>query len=282
MADSADAIAADLRSADSDRYLATLFAPAEKRRALQALYAFNVEIAGIREKVTQPLAGEMRIQWWRDQLQAAARGAADAEQGHPVLSSLNEAITVYALPLQAFDNYLEARIFDLYDDPMPSKTHLEGYLGETSSALLQLAALILDPVSAAGFADAAGHGGCAQGMVAILRALPAHRRRGQVYMPGDILNATGLSAQEFNAAGDGRSGMAVAALAAVARQHLRDFEKAAKAVPPGLRPAFLPLSIVGHYLDRIEADPQRCLSAPPSVSPLCRHLSLLGRALRGW
>ena len=43
-----------------------------------------------------------------------------------------------------FDDYLEARIFDLYDDPMPGRAELEGYCGETASALIQLAALILD------------------------------------------------------------------------------------------------------------------------------------------
>ena len=44
-----------------------------------------------------------------------------------------------------FDDYLEARIFDLYDDPMPGRAELEGYCGETASALIQLAALVLDP-----------------------------------------------------------------------------------------------------------------------------------------
>ena len=44
-----------------------------------------------------------------------------------------------------FDDYLEARIFDLYDDPMPTRADLEGYCGETASALIQLAAMVLDP-----------------------------------------------------------------------------------------------------------------------------------------
>ena len=43
---------------------------------------------------------------------------------------------------------LDARIFDLYDDPMPSTQRLEGYCGETASALIQLAAMVLDPQQA--------------------------------------------------------------------------------------------------------------------------------------
>ncbi len=46
-----------VREADHDRYLATLFAPAEHRDALYALYAFNVEIARVRDVARQPIAG---------------------------------------------------------------------------------------------------------------------------------------------------------------------------------------------------------------------------------
>src|SRR5258707_12809015 len=55
-----------LRAADKDRFLTTLFAPAEHRDALIALYAFNVEIARVREVIREPVAGEIRLQWWSD------------------------------------------------------------------------------------------------------------------------------------------------------------------------------------------------------------------------
>ena len=58
------AFCADLvRSHDFPRYVATLFAPAAERRALLALYAFNVEIVRVRDQVSQPLPGEIRLQW---------------------------------------------------------------------------------------------------------------------------------------------------------------------------------------------------------------------------
>ncbi|MGZ8323236.1 MAG: squalene/phytoene synthase family protein, partial [Rhodoplanes sp.] len=53
-----------VRAADKDRFLASLFAPAERRRRLFALYAFNAEIARVREVVRTPIAGEIRLQWW--------------------------------------------------------------------------------------------------------------------------------------------------------------------------------------------------------------------------
>ena len=68
-------------AADKDRYLASLFAPADKRRHLYALYAFNVEIARVREVIRTPMAGEIRLQWWRDALNSAARAVHASVEG---------------------------------------------------------------------------------------------------------------------------------------------------------------------------------------------------------
>ena len=90
-----------------------------------ALYAFNAEIASIRDRIREPLPGEIRLQWWRDAI------AKDEPQGHPLAEELLTTIRRHDLPRKAFDDYLEARIFDLYDDPMPGRAELEGYCGET-------------------------------------------------------------------------------------------------------------------------------------------------------
>ena len=68
MADSFDHCEELVREGDKNRFLATLFAPAKYRRPLFVLYAFNVEIARIRELAREPLPGEVRLQWWRDVL----------------------------------------------------------------------------------------------------------------------------------------------------------------------------------------------------------------------
>jgi len=77
-----------LREGDKDRFLATLFAPADKRGPLFALYAFNHEVARVRETVREPLAGEVRLQWWRD---AVASGGGEA-RAHPVAAALIDSI----------------------------------------------------------------------------------------------------------------------------------------------------------------------------------------------
>ncbi|WP_292591040.1 phytoene/squalene synthase family protein [Mesorhizobium sp.] len=268
-----------VRAADPDRYLSALYAPADKRDALLALYAFNAEIASVRDRVHEPLPGEVRLQWWRDVIMAEG----EAETGHPTADALRAAITASHLPKVAFDNMLEARIFDLYDDPMPSRTDLEGYCGETAAALIQLAALVLDPTAAPHFAELAGRAGCAQAITGLLLLLPLHRRRGQCYVPAEILAAAGTTQEEF-VKGDGGPGAerAVAAMIALARDHLGAFEKGAPALPVSLRPAFLPLALTRAYLTRIDSADRSPRLATATLSTLRRHWLLLRHAMRGW
>ncbi len=57
-----------VRENDPDRFFCTLFAPPAKREALFALYAFNHELARVAESVSEPMLGEIRLQWWREAL----------------------------------------------------------------------------------------------------------------------------------------------------------------------------------------------------------------------
>src|SRR3954470_19055619 len=76
-------VAALVRRHDRDRYQTVLFAPAARREALFALYAFNYEIARVRESVTQPTLGLIRLEWWRENI-AAAYGLG-AVRRHPIV-----------------------------------------------------------------------------------------------------------------------------------------------------------------------------------------------------
>ena len=67
-------VAAIVRRHDRDRFQTALFAPAARREALFALYAFNYEIARVRESVTQPMLGHIRLEWWRENIAAAFDG----------------------------------------------------------------------------------------------------------------------------------------------------------------------------------------------------------------
>src|SRR5271157_5432659 len=70
-ADRLSPVAALVRRHDRDRFQTVLFAPAARREALFALYAFNYEIARVRESVTEPMIGQIRLEWWRESIAAA-------------------------------------------------------------------------------------------------------------------------------------------------------------------------------------------------------------------
>jgi phytoene synthase len=163
---SADHCVGLVRTADKDRFLASLFASDSKRPALLALYAFNIEIARVRDMVSEPAIGQIRHQWWRDTINGIYCGQASS---HPVAQELARAIEAGDLPEKALLDMIAAREFDLYDDPMPDVAALEGYLGETSSALIQLASLVLAGPEAQKSAAAAGLGGVAYGIARLLR-----------------------------------------------------------------------------------------------------------------
>lgn len=267
-----------LRDADPDRYLSVLYAPEEKRGALAALYAFNAEIARIRDVIHDPLPGEVRLQWWRDLIHGTEHGAAS---GNPVAAALLDTIKVRDLPRRAFDNYCEARIFDLYDDPMPSRNDLEGYCGETASALIQLASLILDADTAPAHADTAGHAGVAQAVAGLLRLLPLHRRRGQVYIPADLLAAVGCSAKVLLDGSDKAAiQRAVDAMIALCEDHLAKFEAAAGILPVTLRPAYLPAALTRTYLKKLRANGANAADKIANISPLRRQWAMFRASVR--
>jgi 15-cis-phytoene synthase len=239
-----------VRAGDPDRYFATLFAPADKRPHLFALYAFSLEVARVREAVSEALTGEIRLQWWRDTLQGEARGDVRA---NPVAAALDAAIVTFRLPRQALVDLIDARVFDLYDDLMPTLTDLEGYCGETSSALIRLASLILADGDDPGAAHAAGHAGVAYAITGLLRAFPWHARQGRLYVPAAVLDAHAVRREEI-LAGRGGEGLARALsdMRGVARRHLDAAHSHTTNLPPRIAPAFLPAALVPPYLQAME------------------------------
>ncbi|GJD56064.1 phytoene/squalene synthase family protein [Methylobacterium dankookense] len=266
-----------VREGDPDRYFATLFAPAAYRPHLFALYAFSLTVARVREAASNPMAGEIRLQWWRDALQGEARGDVKA---NPVAAALEDAIVKRRLGRQPFVDLIDARVFDLYDDPMPRLNDLEGYCGETASSLFRLASLVLGDGAEPGGAAAAGHAGVAYGITGLLRALPWHARSGQVYLPGDILRTHGVTREDI-VTGRGGPGLrgACADLRAIARRHLDACTAARPTIAPAARTAFLPLALVPDYLARMDQASYDPLNSPVEI-PRWRRLWRLWRAAR--
>lgn len=183
-----------LRSERSDLYLPILFLAKSDRAASAALYCFHHEIDRISYLVNEPMAGEIRLQWWREALSGERAGEA---QANPLAKALLEVIDRYQLPLEGFIRYLDARIFDLYQDPMPAVSSLEAYCGQTSSFILQMSAISTGIDNDRLLADICGHGGVGIGIADMLRRLKRDLIAQRVFIPQDILALSGITSSQW-------------------------------------------------------------------------------------
>jgi phytoene synthase len=241
--------AALVREADQDRYLAALFAPAEHRDALFALYAFNVEISRIRDLAREPMPGEIRLQWWREVLSGERESEAAA---HPVAAALREALGRYGLLAAPLLQMLDAHAFDLYDEPMATVDALELYAIQTQSPLFALASGILGggKTPADLFTLDAS---VAFAIAGLLTRFGRHAARKQIYVPVEVLQRQKIGPGDIYT--ERSSAPLLAALAdmrKLAREHFGKAETKLAAAPAEILPAFLPLATVGPTLRRMD------------------------------
>ena len=270
------AFCADLvRTHDFARYASTLFLPQIQRRALLSVYAFNVEISRVRDQVSQPLPGEMRLQWWTDMLLGQNHGGVE---GNPVAAELLWAIRTWRLPVERLVRLVEEHEFDLYNDPMPSLAALEGYANDTASTLFDCGArFLVRPLEA--IDHLARHAGLAYGITQVISALPLDASRRQLFVPLQLLQQHGSNIEEIFA---GKQTPSVRAaldqLIGEAQRHLQPTFALLADVPPEVRPIFLPLALVRRDLARMsraDTDP-----FVPRATPRFRVLWTLWRASR--
>lgn len=271
-------VADEVRRHDRDRWLAGLWAPDRRRPHLYALYAFSAEVARIRDLVSDPLPGEVRARWWAEVIDGTRRAEGE---GHPVARALLDTVARFDLPVAALEKLVDARIFDLYDDPMPTATDLDAYLDDTVSGLLRLGCRLLSDRCDAEAAGVAGLAGRAYGLTGLLRAVPFHAARGQIFLPADLLDAHGVDRADILA---GRTTpalkAALAELRARARSALRQTRRRIVVLPPAAAPAFLPVSLVEPWLDRMDRDDYDPFRTPVELSALRRQWRLWRAARR--
>ncbi|MGA8403038.1 MAG: squalene/phytoene synthase family protein, partial [Stellaceae bacterium] len=187
-------IASIVRSHDRDRFQTALFAPAAKREALFALYAFNYEIARVRESVREPMLGQIRLQWWREAIDAAYGDA--QPRRHEVVEPLTAAIRAHHLGREHITRLIDTRERDLDDAPPPNLAALEDYAEGTSAPLIRLALEVLGAATASTFA-AATEIGIAYALAGLIRAMPIHAQVGRLMIPDDIATEAGLDPADY-------------------------------------------------------------------------------------
>ncbi len=194
--DNFDFCAQAVQAGDRDRFLSAMLANPSDRNPLLALYAFNLELAKIPDIVSEPLLGQIRLQWWRDALDEIASGTPRKHQG---VLALADAVRSRNLPIAELNALIDAREQSLDVQAPGTLSQLEDTCRATAGRLTRLASLIAVPDKPE-LHNLAEDIGTAYGLSGLMRALPFHLRARQVWIPLELSRRHGISQDDLNEA----------------------------------------------------------------------------------
>lgn len=239
-----------VRKYDYDHYLCTLLLPKNVQPAVFAIRAFNVETAQIKDLVTERATGKMRVQFWRDSIDAIYK---KDPPKHPVALVLAAAVERYKLSKMWFNRLLDAREANLSTNHYSSTRELEDYAENAFSSVLYLTleALGVRNVTAD---HACSHLGKAEGICTVLRATPYHRSRRSVLIPMDIIMRHGASQESFIRAETLDQPMynAIYDCASLSHTHLLKARSLGNKLDPMVKRALLPAVLCDDFLTRLQ------------------------------
>ncbi|HWV82992.1 MAG TPA: squalene/phytoene synthase family protein [Hyphomicrobiaceae bacterium] len=261
---------------ESDRYFAATLAPAAIRYDLVVLAAFAAELANIPLQVREPLAGEIRLQWWRDAL--AANGAGTAA-GHPVAVPLRAVIARHALPAGILDAVIDSYADTLHGDRPADEAALAAHMAAREGGLFWLAAQIAGSDHAGDIRDVTQAAGIAYGISRTLVRLPAEGVA-RLPIPRSLLSDDDLD-QVGTGAATPRLASAISALGHRARAALSDVVPQLAKMSRVKRLPFVPLAMVRPNLRALETWVQRGGTASIEPLPISRLLRITWAHARG-
>jgi phytoene synthase len=236
---------------DYYRYLCCLLSPSNLQERFFAVYAFNSEIAKIKEVVSEPMVGHIRLQWWRDAIDEIYDGI-PVKHNHEIVHALYKVICAVDIDKELFERLLDAREADIEFTAPETLDNLKNYAIGTCSNLflLLLAACEIDDKHAA---EAAHYGGIAYALTGIMRAMRHNAQHGMVMLPLDLMERFGISEDDVT---DGKNLEKTYAITKIicenVSENLRQYRLAIKQAPKSTAHVFLPISIIEVFLNRIE------------------------------
>jgi phytoene/squalene synthetase len=250
-----------------------LFAPAKLRPDLFALYAFNYEVAKIAESVSEPMLGQIRLQWWRERIEEIYAGKGTAPE---LVKLLALAARSHDLPKSLFDSFIDAREHDLEAAPFADLASLEAYADATSGNIMRLAARILGAGSAL---DSEAHeAGIAYALTGLLRSLPFHAARECVMLPADAMSKAGVLSESLFA---GQISPGLTGLFARLAQTARSRHAAVHSLSRRFLPALLPAALVPNFADLLTRPGFNAFRDVAEIPVYRRQLTMLRAMARG-
>ncbi|MEM6386622.1 MAG: squalene/phytoene synthase family protein [Pseudomonadota bacterium] len=242
---------ADLVSkGDPDRFRAAMAAPVAGRRVLLPLYAFNVEVARAPWVTSEPMIGEMRLQWWRDALEEIAKGG--PVRKHEVTTPMADILDAQGAEL--LDRTVAARRWDLYSDPFEDDAHLQDYLDGTGGRLMWAATRALG--ATADMETRIRAYGTGTALARFLMAVPNLKSRGRL----PLLDETPTG---------------IRALATKARADMPNIQTLRRALPAPARAGLFEGLQAPLILDQAGRNPERVADGTLGISEFRKRIGLL-------
>jgi phytoene synthase len=249
----------------SSFYYAFLFLPAERRRAITALYAFCREVDDVVDETSEPQLAAVKLAWWRAELANLFAG----NPQHPVTQALAPFIGKFALPQEHLGEIIDGMEMDLTQTRYLDWTGLERYCYRVAGVVGLLAARIFgyrDPRTL----DYARELGIAFQLTNIIRDVGEDARKNRIYLPMADLKEFGVPAADILNA---RQTPEFGRLMAFETQRAKEFYARAFSALPALdrksqRAGLIMAAIYRTLLDEIERDGFRVLTQRTSLTPL--------------
>lgn len=258
------------KTGEPDRYLAALLAPEPPRHLLLALAAFAAEVARVPFAVREPAMGDVRLQWWRDAVDAPA----DGSTGSHVADAVRGLARSDARLVPLLHAMIDGHAAQLGAQGFAGEDAFREFVWRTEGAQFSAAALLLGASGDLPF-RAGRIAGEAYGLARILFSLHRSLAAGRIPLPQGRLAAVGLTPETLRA--DTKPVQLAALFAGVgdeARQQYRAARQLVGDLPPAVKLAFLPLALVRPYLRASERAVAAGGRTEPRIVPLTRVLRL--------
>jgi len=249
----------------SSFYYAFLFLPANRRKAITALYAFCREVDDVVDECTDPSLARSKLDWWRSELASLFAG----NPSHPVTRALAPHLQECKITLDRLLAIIDGMQMDLDQTRYLDWSGLRKYCWHAAGVVGELSAGVFGYENERTL-EYATHLGLAFQMTNIIRDVGDDARRGRIYLPAEDLQRFEVKAADIlNAKHSER----FEALMAFEAQRARDlYRTAIDALPDSdrrtQRPGLMMAAIYYTLLNEIEHENWQVLDQRISLTPI--------------
>jgi phytoene synthase len=249
----------------SSFYYSFLFLPAERRRAITALYAFCREVDDTVDETSDGSVARIKLAWWRTEIANMYKGAPT----HPVTKALEPHIAVYKLEEQHLQAIIDGMEMDLDQSRYLDYPGLQRYCWRVAGVVGILSASIFGYTNPQTLAYAEKLGLAFQ-LTNIIRDVGDDARKGRIYLPVNELQQFNVTAADIL---NFRHSEKFEALMRFQTERAQQTYDEAMALLPkedrrAQRPGLMMSAIYRTLLDEIERDNFHVLNQRISLTPL--------------